>query len=135
MYLRRKLYTPTFEKRIKTGRLLAMKGSRQVLVLEVLFQFWGCGHPQDDVMPYFFPDAKSCKLKRGAKWLMFLLEHIIIIWYSIKDLYSFTAVFFIYLSIWIQNENLSNSRSLTIPKWLRIGKLSFWSWIVEKIQL
>ena len=45
MYLKRKIFNLLPEKRIETERILAMGGSRQVLVQVVLFQFWGCGHP------------------------------------------------------------------------------------------
>ena len=35
-----------------------MKRSRQVLLAEVLFQLRGCGYPQNDATPNFFPDFK-----------------------------------------------------------------------------
>ena len=49
----------SFESNAETGRISVMKGSTQVLVKIVLFQLKGCGHPQDDTMPNFFPDSKS----------------------------------------------------------------------------
>ena len=36
-----------------------MEGSRWILVKVVLFQLRGCGHPQGDATPNFFPDSKS----------------------------------------------------------------------------
>ena len=36
-----------------------MRGSRRVLVKVLLFQLDGCGHPQDDATPSFFPDSKN----------------------------------------------------------------------------
>ena len=48
-----------FESNNETGRISIMKGSRQVLVKVMLFQLRGCGHPQDDATPNFFPDSKS----------------------------------------------------------------------------
>ena len=36
-----------------------MGGSRQDLDHEVLFQFLGRGHPQNDATPNIFPDYKS----------------------------------------------------------------------------
>ena len=47
-----------FEKSFETGRISIMKGSRQVLVKEVLFQLRGHGHPQDDATPNFCADSK-----------------------------------------------------------------------------
>ena len=47
-----------FESNTETGRISVTKGSRRVLVKVVLFQLRGCGHPQDDAMPYFFADSK-----------------------------------------------------------------------------
>ena len=58
MYLKRKPYSPFFEIRCKTGRILVMKGSKSVLVKVVLFQLRGHGHPQDDAMPNSFADSK-----------------------------------------------------------------------------
>ena len=49
----------SFEKSFETGRISVMKGSRRVLVKEVLFQLRGCGHPQDDATPNLFTDSKS----------------------------------------------------------------------------
>ena len=48
-----------FESNTETGRISVMKGSRRVLVKEVLFQLRGHGHPQDDNTPNFFRDSKS----------------------------------------------------------------------------
>ena len=48
-----------FESNTETGRISIMKGSTRVLVKVVLFQLKGCGHPQDDAMPNFFPNSKS----------------------------------------------------------------------------
>ena len=48
-----------FERSFETGRKFTMRGSRQVLVKVVLFQSRGHGHPQDRVMPNFFPDSRS----------------------------------------------------------------------------
>ena len=59
MHLKRKLFNHPFERRIESERVLAMRGSRQVLAQVVLFHFWGRGHPQDDAIPNFFPDSKS----------------------------------------------------------------------------
>ena len=56
---KRKPYNPPFESRFEAGRISVMEGSRQVLVKVVLFHLRGCGHPQDDAMPNFFPDSKS----------------------------------------------------------------------------
>ena len=36
-----------------------MRGSSQVLVKVVLFQFRGRGHPKGDAIPNFFTDSKS----------------------------------------------------------------------------
>ena len=36
-----------------------MRGYRRVLVKVLLFQLDGCGHPQDDATPSFFPDLKN----------------------------------------------------------------------------
>ena len=47
-----------FESNTETGRISVMKGSRQVLVKVVLFQFRGRGHPKGDATPNFFPDSK-----------------------------------------------------------------------------
>jgi len=58
MYLKRELYYPLFKKKFKTGIFFAMKGYRQVSLLEILFQLRGCGHPQNDATPNFFPDSK-----------------------------------------------------------------------------
>ena len=44
IYLKRKLYYPLFERSFKTGRIFAMKDSKQVLLVEVLFQLRG-RHP------------------------------------------------------------------------------------------
>ena len=51
-----------FESNTETGRISIMKGSTRVLVKVVLFQLKGCGHPQDDTMPDFFPNSKSLLL-------------------------------------------------------------------------
>ena len=48
-----------FEKSFEIGRTCVMEGSRWILVKVVLFQLRGCGHPQGDAMPNFFPDSKS----------------------------------------------------------------------------
>ena len=56
-----------FEKSFETGRISVMKGSRRVLAKVVLFQFRMRGHPQDDAMPYFFPDSKSSTLGLSNK--------------------------------------------------------------------
>ena len=48
----------TFERSFETGRISVMKGSRRVLVKEVLFQLSGHGHPQDDAMTNFFANSK-----------------------------------------------------------------------------
>ena len=45
-------------KKLETGRISAMKGSRRVLVKVVLFQLRGRDHPQDDATPNFFADSK-----------------------------------------------------------------------------
>ena len=42
----------------ETGRISVMKGSRQVLVKVVRFQFWGHGHPKDDATSDFFANSK-----------------------------------------------------------------------------
>ena len=52
-----------FERSFETGRISVMKGSRRVLVRVVLLQLRGCGHPQDDAMPNFFPISK--RIVRG----------------------------------------------------------------------
>ena len=44
------------------GGKLVMEGSRQVLVILLLFQSGGCGLPQDGARPSFFPDSKSSTL-------------------------------------------------------------------------
>ena len=46
----------------ETGRILGMRGSRQVQVKVVLFQLRGCGHPQDTATPNFFPNSKGSLL-------------------------------------------------------------------------
>ena len=46
------------KKSFETGRISIMRGSRRVLVKEVLFQLRGHGHPQDDATPNFIPDSK-----------------------------------------------------------------------------
>ena len=46
------------ERSFETGRISIMRGSRQVLVIVVLFQLRGRGHPQDDATPNFIPDSK-----------------------------------------------------------------------------
>ena len=46
------------ERSFETGRISFMKSSRRVLVKVVLFQFRGCGHPQDDATPNFCADSK-----------------------------------------------------------------------------
>ena len=51
-----------FERSFETGRISVMKGSRRVLVKEVLFQLRGPGHPQDDTILNFFPDSKGPRL-------------------------------------------------------------------------
>ena len=48
-----------FESNTETGRISVMKGSKPVLVKEVLFQLSGYGHPQDDAMTKFFADSKG----------------------------------------------------------------------------
>ena len=53
MYLKRNLFNLLFERRFETERILAMRGSRQVLAQVMLFQFLGHDYPQDDAMPYF----------------------------------------------------------------------------------
>ena len=40
-------------------RISVIRGSTQVLVKVVLFQFRVCGHPQGDATTNFFPDSKS----------------------------------------------------------------------------
>ena len=47
-----------FERFNETGRISAMRGSRQNLVKVVLFQLRGHGHPQDDANTNFFADSK-----------------------------------------------------------------------------
>ena len=47
-----------FERSFETGRISVMKGFKQVLVKEVLFQLRGRGHPQDDATPNFCADSK-----------------------------------------------------------------------------
>ena len=42
-----------FENNTETGRISAMKSSRQVLVKVVLFQLRGRSQPQDDATPNF----------------------------------------------------------------------------------
>ena len=54
----KKALLPLFERSFKTGRISAMKCSRQVLQVEVLFQLRGRGYPQNDATPNFFPDSK-----------------------------------------------------------------------------
>ena len=46
------------ERSIETGRISVMKGSRRVLVKEVLFQLRGRGHPQDDATPNYCAESK-----------------------------------------------------------------------------
>ena len=62
IYLKRKHYNVLFESNAETERISVMKGSTRVLVKIVLFQLKGCGHPQDDTMPNFFPNSKSLLL-------------------------------------------------------------------------
>ena len=47
-----------FESNTETEGISVMRGSRRVLVKVVLFQLWGCGHPQDDATPNVFADSK-----------------------------------------------------------------------------
>ena len=53
-YVPQKIFNPPFEKRIETGRILAMLGSRKVLAQVVLIQLWGHNYPQSDfnIFPY-----------------------------------------------------------------------------------
>ena len=48
-----------FERSFEIGQILVMKGSRQVLVKEVLFCLGGRGQLQDNATPSFSPDSKS----------------------------------------------------------------------------
>ena len=54
----KKPYYWPFESRFKTGRILVMGCSRWILVKVMLFQWRGCGHPQDDSTPNFSSDFK-----------------------------------------------------------------------------
>ena len=59
LYLKRKPYYPLFERSFETERILAMEGSRLILVKVVLFQLRGGGHPQGGAAPSFSTDSKS----------------------------------------------------------------------------
>ena len=47
-----------FESNAETGRIIVMKGSRQVLVKVVLFQLRGRSQPQNDATPNFFANSE-----------------------------------------------------------------------------
>ena len=55
----KKPYYPLFERSFETGRIFVMKGSRQVLVKEVLFHLRGRGHAQGNTTPNFIHHFKS----------------------------------------------------------------------------
>ena len=58
IYLKRKPYYGLFERRFETGRILALRCYRQILVKVMLFQLRWHGHPQDDATPNFPLDFK-----------------------------------------------------------------------------
>ena len=62
------------ESSLKTGKISVMRDSRQVLVKVVLFQLKGCGHPQNNATPSFFPDSKSSILGLSNK-VSYLTEY------------------------------------------------------------
>ena len=59
IYLFRKPRIVVHETSFEIGGKPVMEGSRRVLEKLLLFQLDGCGHPQDDATPSFFPDSTN----------------------------------------------------------------------------
>jgi len=70
------------ETSFEIGGKLVMERYRPVLVKLLLFQSGGCGLPNDDARPSFFPDSKSSKLRLSID-VSFVLE---LFWKGAKNL-------------------------------------------------
>ena len=108
-----------FERSFEIGRILVMKGSRQILVKEVLFCLGGRGQLHNNATPSFSPDSKSSILglsnevsfvsrflwKKGENWG----KEKSMIWPNVSNWRT------VYVLNYFTNENILARAGIVVP--------------------